>query len=139
AGLARARSEGRQLGPSVIAEKAECAILAALSKKDGSRLRKITASFGVATITPPRRSMTPRSPASQVCSTTRSVFWQHRATLESGARVPPHCVEALHFRLRAAQAISDCPRSPHQAPLFQYSTLIATHVHAQAAGSVHCP
>jgi DNA invertase Pin-like site-specific DNA recombinase len=66
AGLARARSEGRQLGPSVIAEKAECAILAALSKKDGSRLRKITASFGVATITPPRRSMTPRSPASQV-------------------------------------------------------------------------
>ena len=47
AGLARARSEGRQLGPSVIAEKAECAILAALSKKDGSRLRKITASFGV--------------------------------------------------------------------------------------------
>src|SRR5215472_4169241 len=29
----------------------------------------------------------------------------HRAMLESGARVPPHCLEAVHSRLRAAQVV----------------------------------
>src|SRR5262249_43141722 len=29
----------------------------------------------------------------------------HRAMFESGARVPPHCLEAAHSRLRAAQVI----------------------------------
>ena len=31
----------------------------------------------------------------------------HRAMLESGGRAPPHCLEAVHSRLRAAQGVFD--------------------------------
>src|SRR5262249_18513570 len=63
----------------------------------------------------------------------------HHAGLESGARVPPHCVEAAHFRLRAVQAISDCSHSRrHQAPLLQDSAPIAKHAHVQASGLAYC-
>jgi len=39
--------------------------------------------------------------------------------LESGARVPPHCVEAARFRLRAVQAISDCSTPPIKLRFFR--------------------
>jgi len=78
-------------------------------------------------------------------------FWTadsrvHRAMLESGARVPPHCLEAVHSRLRAAQVISDCWRSLHQATLTGLAAWrhvhsnrfsVAKHAHAQPAGGVH--
>ena len=133
----------RQLG--VIAGKAAWTQAGMSQRRQLRRLISccLEPSYGFAWGPPSHRHAKTRLPASGRVwigwPTTRSVFWQHRAMLESGVRVPPHCVEAVHFRLRAAQAIFDCSSSPHQAPLFQYSTLIATHVHAQAAGSVHCP
>ena len=53
----------------------------------------------------------------------RSVFPNHRAMLEPGARAPPRCGEAVHSRLPNAQAISDCSYSAHQAPRSRNSTL----------------
>jgi DNA invertase Pin-like site-specific DNA recombinase len=47
AGLARARADGKTLGRPKIAEKAERAVRAALSKKARPGLRKIAASLGV--------------------------------------------------------------------------------------------
>jgi hypothetical protein len=65
------------------------------------------------------------------------------AMLEAGAVDRPHCLVAVHSRLRAAQVISDC-----RTPWLQNSTLtgrhvhssrlvIAEHGHVQAGGSAH--
>ncbi len=43
----------------------------------------------------------------------RSVFGHDRAMLESGARARPHSLEAVHFPLQAAQAVSDCSQFAH--------------------------
>jgi hypothetical protein len=83
-----------------------------------------------------------RSPQESRHVASRAI-WHHRAMLESGARPPPHCVEAVHSRLRAAQVVSDC-----RTLWFQNSTLTERHVHAnrllvanhghvQAASSAH--
>src|SRR5713101_1450618 len=40
--------------------------------------------------------------------TMRSVFGHDRAMLESAARARPTSLEAVHFPLQAAQAVSDC-------------------------------
>src|SRR5262245_30548526 len=65
----------------------------------------------------------------------------HRAMLESGARVPPHSLVAVHSRLRAAQVvISDCWHSaPDLAVLghFHSNPPLAKHVHLQAARWAH--
>src|ERR1700720_1895902 len=47
AGLSRARAEGKQLGRPPVPEKTECAIRAALKKKNRPGLRKIAAALGV--------------------------------------------------------------------------------------------
>jgi DNA invertase Pin-like site-specific DNA recombinase len=47
AGLARARSEGKQLGRPKIPDKTERAVQAALSRKDRPGLRKIAADLGI--------------------------------------------------------------------------------------------
>jgi len=53
----------------------------------------------------------------------RSVFRHDPAMLESGARVQPQSLEAVHSRLRAAQAILERSHCAHQAPWPQNSTV----------------
>src|SRR5262245_44560320 len=52
-------------------------------------------------------------------------IWHHRATLESQAGAPPHCLEAVRSRLRAVQVVQ-VGRYVHSNRL-----LVAKHVHVQ--------
>src|SRR5438132_10674880 len=54
----------------------------------------------------------------------------HRAMLESGARVPPHCLEAVHSRLRAAQVV------PWR-HAYSNRLLVGDDAHGPPAGSPH--
>src|SRR5262245_2624990 len=57
----------------------------------------------------------------------------HPATLVSGAGVPPHCLEAVYFRLQAAQVVSDCFwRHVHSNYL-----LVAEYAYGPPPGSAH--
>ena len=59
-------------------------------------------------------------------------IWHHHAMLESGARDPPHCLEAVHSRPRAAQVISDCSVWRHA---YSNRLLVGEHAHGPPAGS----
>src|ERR1700758_1744721 len=54
----------------------------------------------------------------------------HRAMLESGARVPPHCLEAVHSRFRAAQVV------PWR-HAYSNRLLVGDDAHGPPAGSPH--
>src|SRR6516225_1954369 len=57
----------------------------------------------------------------------------HPTTLVSGAGVPPHCLEAVYFRLQAAQVVSDCFwRHVHSNYL-----LVAEYAYGPPPGSAH--
>jgi hypothetical protein len=58
--------------------------------------------------------------------------WQHRATLEAGAVDRPHCLEAVHSRIRAARVISDSLTA-----LQAHSNRLFVAKHVRAASSAH--
>src|SRR5262249_5902858 len=57
-------------------------------------------------------------------------IWRHRATLESGARDPPHSLEVVHSRLRAAQVV------PWR-HAYSNRLLVGDHARWPPAGSPH--
>src|SRR5262249_4318926 len=61
-------------------------------------------------------------------------IWHHRATLESQAGAPPHCLEAVRSRLRVAQVVSDCCVRRF---VYPKRLLLGECAHGPPAGSVH--